>query len=123
MRSTGPPLWLKDYVCQKLPTTTPGTHYVTNPAPSPEPLPSDPSSSFLVHNSYPLFHPTDLAHLSPNFVFSLASVLQVPEPSCYAQAQQYPEWLKAMSLELTSLEHNGTWILTPLPPWEESPYL
>jgi len=47
---------------------------------------------------------------------SLVSVLQTPEPSTYAQEQQHPEWVKAIEQELLALEHNGTWVLTSLPP-------
>jgi len=48
-------------------------------------------------------------------VASLAQVFQLPEPTHYAQAKQYPEWVKAMEQELHALETNGTWILTSLP--------
>ena len=45
---------------------------------------------------------------------SLAKELQIPEPSLYAQAKQYSEWVKAMDQELHALETNGTWVLTNL---------
>jgi len=64
---------------------------------------------------YPLFTSSNLAHLSSNYVTSLASVLQAPELASCAQAQLYPEWVKAMDLELDALDRNGTWILTSLP--------
>ena len=47
---------------------------------------------------------------------SLVSVLQAPEPSTFTLAQQYPEWVLAVEQELTTLEQNGTWTLTDLPP-------
>lgn len=95
MRPKGPPTWLKDFVF-------------------PKPFNTTSSSSLFANHS--LLHPADLAHLSSDFVFSLASVLHTAEPSCYTQAQQYPEWVKAMNLELAALEQNGTWTLTSLPP-------
>jgi len=64
---------------------------------------------------YPLFSNCHLAHLTPHYAASLASVLQTPKPTTYAQAQLYPEWVKAMDLELEALERNGTWSLTTLP--------
>ena len=40
----------------------------------------------------------------------------MPEPGTFAQAQHFPEWVLPMEQELTTLEQNGTWILTELPP-------
>jgi len=48
-------------------------------------------------------------------VASLAQVFQIPEPTHYAQAKQYQEWVKAIEQELHALETNGTWIFTFLP--------
>ena len=51
---------------------------------------------------------------------SLANVLQNSEPSSYTQAKQFPEWVKAMKLELITLEHNHAWHLTTLPPGKKA---
>ena len=57
---------------------------------------SSPSHSFHTQTEdttpYPLIHYSDLAPFSSDYVMSLASVLQTPEPSSYTQAQQYLEW-------------------------------
>jgi len=38
------------------------------------------------------------------------------EPTSYAQAKQFPEWIKVMELKLDTLEHNHTWHLITWPP-------
>lgn len=105
-RSTAPPAWMKDFIC-------------------PQPLvkqqtTSTPTASSHSHNfnttSYPMFSFSHLAHLSAPYVASLTNVLQSPEPTSYAHAIQFPEWVKAMDLELTALEQNHTWTVTTLPP-------
>ena len=62
-----------------------------------------------------MFTSSNLAYLSSNYAAWLTSILQVPELATYAQAQLYPEWVKAMDLGLDVLERNGTWSLTSLP--------
>jgi len=89
-RVADPPNWLKDFVCK------PSLHkHTTAQAPDPS---SSSSVSFTTHlqptSPYPLFTSSDFAHCSADYVMSLVSVLHTPEPSTYAQAQQYPEWVK-----------------------------
>uniref|UniRef100_A0A6N2LVW3 Reverse transcriptase Ty1/copia-type domain-containing protein n=1 Tax=Salix viminalis TaxID=40686 RepID=A0A6N2LVW3_SALVM len=38
------------------------------------------------------------------------------EPSSFSQAVQHPQWHEAMQHEITTLQHNNTWSLVPLPP-------
>ena len=80
------------------------------------PTPDTSPSHSLHTTTYPLFQTHDLAHLSSGYVASLVSVLNNPEPHCYAQAKQHPEWVMAMEQELNALHKNDTWILTTLPP-------
>ena len=81
-RSKHPLAWLKDFICINNPSRIDATQ---------QPNLTDPSASFLTTCSYPLLKPLDLAHLSSNYVTSLAAVLQIPEPNSYAQAKLYPE--------------------------------
>lgn len=46
----------------------------------------------------------------------LTSVSQINEPSCYEQACNDRECVKAMNKELEALENNNTWTVMPLPP-------
>ena len=77
-----------------LPPTTDATQQISH---------TNPSASFFTIHPYPLLKPLDLAHLSSNYVASLAAILQVSEPNSYAQAKLYPEWVQAMNQELEAL--------------------
>jgi len=45
----------------------------------------------------------------------LANITGTKEPHTYAQAILYPNWQKTMNEELSTLQLNQTWTLTPLP--------
>ena len=57
---------------------------------------SNSSQSISLTVVYPLLHAADFNHLSQDFVMSLLSVMQVPEPHTYSQAKDSPEWIAAM---------------------------
>ncbi|XP_020555103.1 uncharacterized protein LOC110013287 [Sesamum indicum] len=57
-----------------------------------------------------IVHPSNAAYTS--FVAPV-SILQ--EPKSFQEAMRHQEWIDAMKAELTTLEDNQTWILTPLP--------
>ncbi|KAL2243578.1 UNVERIFIED_CONTAM: Retrovirus-related Pol polyprotein from transposon RE2, partial [Sesamum indicum] len=57
-----------------------------------------------------IVHPSNAAYTS--FVAPV-SILQ--EPKSFQEATRHQEWIDAMKAELTTLEDNQTWILTPLP--------
>lgn len=51
---------------------------------------------------------------------SLFHVLNVTEPTSYAQARLSSDWIKAMNKELYALEQNCTWEITTLPPGKKA---
>jgi len=73
---------------------------VTNPPRTSSEISSSSSHSFNTHTnlipSYPFLNSSDFTHFSSNYFLSLAAILQVPEPSTFSHAQQYPEWVQAM---------------------------
>jgi hypothetical protein len=48
-------------------------------------------------------------------IFSL-SVTSHYEPKFFHQAIKFPHWREAMTVEISALQQNNTWILTSLPP-------
>lgn len=119
-KARGPPPGLKDFVCPtQVKSTCPNAPTQSIVATEPTTaFPFDQSNSSVSFSTksypYPLFLISNLAHLSSHYMASLAKELQIPEPSLYAQAKQYSEWVKAMDQELHALETNGTWVLTNL---------
>ena len=101
------PAYLTDYVCPTL-------HVPTN---SPSPL-QEASSG----NPYPLTNFVSYSRYnSPHMAF-LTAFTSHDEPKTYSQAICDPRWPKAMSKEITALEHNNTWTLEPLS-WQEAHWL
>lgn len=49
------------------------------------------------------------------YACSVSPITSVKEPYSYKQASLDPNWLDAMSKELSALEANHTWSIVPLP--------
>lgn len=92
------PSWLKDFV------VTAKKHASANSCVYD--LPSSTSTS--THIPYPIFTPTDLAHIPSDYVSFLANVFTVHEPANYLEASQDKQWVAAMDKELDALEKNDT---------------
>ena len=57
------------------------------------------------------------SHLGSSFHSFFMAVTTTPsEPATFHQAVQSPEWKVAINKEITALDFNNTWTLTPLPP-------
>ena len=52
-------------------------------------------------------------HPPEHYGFTIASLV---EPTTYRETAAHPDWQHAMSEEIVSLEHTGTWDLVPLLP-------
>lgn len=50
-----------------------------------------------------------------DYIVSLNNVFKEREPTTYFEASQHAKWREAMKEELTTLERNGTWVITTLP--------
>ncbi|OIT36578.1 hypothetical protein A4A49_59446, partial [Nicotiana attenuata] len=90
-RTTKPSIWLTDYVHPPLPSTSAPT------------------------TSYPLQHFVSYSHLPTQFQAFLTSFSTDTEPSSYSQAIKDDIWIKAMKLEIETLEDNHTWEVVDLP--------
>ena len=88
-----PPAYLSDYACKAV-----SAKLVSG-------MPYDISDGF----SY--------SHLGSSFHSFFMAVTTTPsEPATFHQAVQSPEWKVAINKEITALDFNNTWTLTPLPP-------
>ena len=57
------------------------------------------------------------SHLGRTFHSFVMAITTTPsEPASFHQAVQFSKWRDAMYKEITALELNNTWTLTPLPP-------
>ncbi|KAL0418744.1 UNVERIFIED_CONTAM: Retrovirus-related Pol polyprotein from transposon RE1 [Sesamum radiatum] len=76
----------------------------------PLPIPSTPDT----HLDYPI--PSTQSTVRPLLpLFKLMSRFLLLEPRSFAEASKSKQWREAMNSELAALEHNNTWIVTPLP--------
>lgn len=65
---------------------------------------------------YPMSSYMSLESLSDEYKNYICAVAAYPEPTSFAQAKRFDEWLKAMNEELIALERNDTWTICSLPP-------
>nr|DAD18785.1 TPA_asm: hypothetical protein HUJ06_020248 [Nelumbo nucifera] len=66
---------------------------------------------------HPMLTRSKIGSLKPKlFAASRHPLASPPEPTCFSQAQHYPEWRTAMCDEYNALIRNGTWVLTPRQP-------
>lgn len=65
---------------------------------------------------YPMSSYMSLESLSDEYKNYICAVAMYPEPTNFAQAKRFDEWLKAMNEELKALESNDTWTVCSLPP-------
>ena len=103
-RHPKPSSYLQDYHCHLVATSSPS---------HPNPSSTDKSSSGTL---YLLSQFISYSHLPPKLHSFALAISTVKEPQYYHQAVGSPEWRSAIDAELTTLEANHTWTLTPLPP-------
>ena len=60
-------------------------------------------------------HYVGSSNLLPSYAHFCYLIIVVSEPKSYQEAVQDPKWQDAMAAEITALESNQTWSLTPLP--------
>uniref|UniRef100_A0A2N9FZI4 Integrase catalytic domain-containing protein n=1 Tax=Fagus sylvatica TaxID=28930 RepID=A0A2N9FZI4_FAGSY len=101
-RTHKPPGYLQDYHCN---------HASFDPCSSSTMVPGTTSST-----SYPLSHVLSYSKLSSQYKSFALIASTIREPSTYKEASKSPHWCEAMTAEITALEANQTWSLTPLPP-------
>jgi hypothetical protein len=65
--------------------------------------------------SYHLSQVLSYSHLSSQYKSFALHACSIREPSNYHEASKSPQWCDAMTVEITALEANQTWSLTPLP--------
>lgn len=89
-RVSKPPSWMQSYITKPFPT--PSTNVV----------------SVTTHQ------------VAAEFSCFLSTLTTRPDPTCFKQAVQNPDWVRAMNIELEALESNQTWDITTLPPGKKS---
>jgi len=91
------------------------THVYTRRSRTPPSPDSSPSLIGSPSDLSPRYALCDRGALHPpeRYGFTVASLV---EPTTYRETAAHPDWQHAMSQDIVSLEHTGTWDLVPLPP-------
>jgi hypothetical protein len=95
-------------------------HYVTNTARKLSPSNRPPSPKANSGAPYPITNYVNYDHFSIAHRVFLSAVSQEKEPITYADAMKDSRWREAMQSEIRSLETNGTWTVTELPPGKKA---
>ncbi|KAL0387931.1 UNVERIFIED_CONTAM: Retrovirus-related Pol polyprotein from transposon RE1 [Sesamum radiatum] len=66
---------------------------------------------FICHLNYPHL----LSSCNAAYISFVASLSMLQEPRSFAEASKSRQWREAMNSKRAALEHNNTWIVTPLP--------
>ncbi|KAL2901144.1 Retrovirus-related Pol polyprotein from transposon RE1 [Bienertia sinuspersici] len=105
-RTRHPPSWHKDYAA----------HSITSPSISSHSLTPSCSSG----TPYPLAHFVNCDAFSVRHRVFIAAVDGINEPRNFNEAMGHAGWREAMQQEITALEHNNTWVMSPLPPGKKA---
>jgi len=65
---------------------------------------------------YPLSSVISYRKLSKRQLKYILSISTQTKSRCYEEAKEFPEWVKAMEMEIKALEVNKTWEIMDLPP-------
>jgi len=76
----------------------------------------DVSSASMSGTRYPLQRYVSYSGLSSPYRSFVSNISRLVEPATYEQARHDPQWVAAMTAEITALEDNHTWSTVPLPP-------
>jgi len=68
---------------------------------------------------YPLQRYVSYSGLSSPYRSFVSNISRLVEPATYEQARHDPQWVAAMTAEITALEENHTWSTVPLPPGQQ----
>ena len=64
----------------------------------------------------PISNDLQYEHISPDYRVYLTATAHTTNPVLFSRVVQEEKWCDAMNMELRTLEHNHTWIITSLPP-------
>ncbi|KAK4390093.1 Retrovirus-related Pol polyprotein from transposon RE1 [Sesamum angolense] len=72
-------------------------------------------SDFVCNISHNSAYSPVITSITPSYFEFVAAISALREPKTYLETSAFPEWKSAMGAELSALEANKTWEVTPLP--------